>query len=316
MRYVIRADASLQAGSGHVMRSSALAEELLGRGCEVIFIGVVTGLPWVYQRILNLGFSRILLSESEFFPNPSSDVLILDSYTLSITDPFLQESNWKKIICIADDATPLYRCDLVFHPGIETQWQGGFSATVLSGPKFVPFRASIKRNNKILKQGESPEILIVGGGADAFGFVSAIGKTLQNLELNFQANLISDQINAFEFDSRFRVLPPGEILDQLALSTDLVFTTASTTCLEFIARDIAVGIGCAVENQEQYYNSLPKHSLAAPIGKYLTGGWVINETLIAKLIKSEKMRKVLRSKAANLIDLNGAKRIIDEIQLL
>ena len=39
MRYVLRADASESIGAGHVMRSSAIAEELIARGENVVFVG-------------------------------------------------------------------------------------------------------------------------------------------------------------------------------------------------------------------------------------------------------------------------------------
>ena len=316
MRYIIRADASLETGSGHVMRSSALGEELIARGCEVIFIGLVTSLPWVHTRIINLGFSQILLSQDEFHPNPMTDILILDSYSLPTNDPFLARSNWNKIVCIADDVTPVYECDLVVHPGIESGWQGNFQAIILSGTKFVPFRTSIKKSRKLLKRTEILEILVVGGGVDAYGFVKAIGDSLKGLNSDFKANLISGNIDPLDYDSRFCVSTPGEILDKFSLSADLVFTTASTTCLEFIARGIAVGIGCAVENQEQYYKSLPKHDVAAPIGKYTSGSWAIDKILIRKLVESDEFRERLRSNGNKLIDLKGTKRIIDKLQQL
>ncbi len=75
MRYVIRADASLAKGSGHVMRSSAIAEELIGRGLDVIFVGKTAGLGWLEKRIKSLGFSAIYESESLFRPDPKGDVL-------------------------------------------------------------------------------------------------------------------------------------------------------------------------------------------------------------------------------------------------
>ena len=42
MRYVLRADAPEFIGAGHVMRSSAIAEELIARGENVIFVGQVS----------------------------------------------------------------------------------------------------------------------------------------------------------------------------------------------------------------------------------------------------------------------------------
>ena len=39
MRFVFRADACANSGAGHVMRTSALAEELIANNYEVIFIG-------------------------------------------------------------------------------------------------------------------------------------------------------------------------------------------------------------------------------------------------------------------------------------
>ena len=79
MRYVLRADASQSIGTGHVMRSSAIGEELIERGEEVIFVGEFSEVPWLALRINNLGLSQILLKEGDYTSNPETDVLILDS---------------------------------------------------------------------------------------------------------------------------------------------------------------------------------------------------------------------------------------------
>ena len=76
MRYVFWADASPLIGSGHVMRSSAIAEEMIRRGLEVVSIGAITGLPWVSNRIKNLGYSKVVLHPTEFDSNPKNDILI------------------------------------------------------------------------------------------------------------------------------------------------------------------------------------------------------------------------------------------------
>ena len=94
MRYVVRADASPSIGAGHVMRSSAIAEELIARGELVVFVGQIENLPWVKARVVNLGFAEICNNPSEFAPKHDSDILILDSYEISTDDSFIDFNNW------------------------------------------------------------------------------------------------------------------------------------------------------------------------------------------------------------------------------
>ena len=108
-------------------------------------------------------------------------------------------------------------------------------------------------------------------------------------------------------------MPIGSTLDDYAANVDLVFTTASTTSLEFIAREVAVGIGCAVDNQEKYYESLSAFGVAAPIGRFVDGHWEIDHAKIFELVNSIHIRETLRRRCAGLVDLRGAGRIVDEI---
>ena len=57
------------------MRSSAIAEELIARGEQVIFVGQISGLPWVEERIASLRFANIYHNPNDFFSNNRSDVL-------------------------------------------------------------------------------------------------------------------------------------------------------------------------------------------------------------------------------------------------
>jgi len=107
MRYVLRADASQSIGAGHVMRSSAIAEELIAIGKEVIFVGQITDLPWVEGRIASLGFAHVYPDSNGFESNPDSDVLILDSYEIDESDAFIAQQNWCRVIAIVDEITPI-----------------------------------------------------------------------------------------------------------------------------------------------------------------------------------------------------------------
>lgn len=295
------------------MRSSAVAEELIARGKEVIFIGAISDVPWLALRINGLGFSQILQNSKAFVSDPGRDVLILDSYTLSIDDEFVQRNRWRRIVTISDDLTPEYGADLIIHPGLSDKWKPNTTIKFLTGPKYIPFRKSIKKSVSSLSNKEALKILVVGGGTDPFDFVEGICMVLRNIQGQFRVIVFSNNELLAGMDSRFTVVKIGFQLDVEASNTDLVFTTASTTSLEFIAREVPVGLGCAVENQEEYYESLASAGVAIPIGHFSVDGWELDQPKMADLIDSRELRETLKQKSVGLIDLKGAERIVNEI---
>jgi spore coat polysaccharide biosynthesis predicted glycosyltransferase SpsG len=309
----MRADSSPKIGSGHVMRLSAIAEELITRGETVIFVGQFAELPWLVTRIHTLGFSQILQSSTEYFPDPALDILILDSYNLPVDDDFIQPSNWRRVITISDELTPSYLADLVIHPGISENWVPAKDVKFLTGPKYIPFRKSITKFKSLSANSERLEILVVGGGTDPFNFVEAIAKSLVGIQGPFRASLFSNDDSLVKMDSRFTCVPIGPKLDAYANLAELVFTTASTTSLEFIARETALGIGCAVDNQQEYYKSLILAEVAAPIGLFSQGNWNLDNQKISEMIHSKEFREKLVNKSLGMFDLNGSTRIVDEI---
>ena len=128
------------------MRSSAIAEELIAQGKEVIFVGQISDLPWVEERIASLGFAHIYNESSGFNSNPESDVLILDSYEIDKNDAFISPENWFHIVAMVDELTPNYCCTLRIHPGLDSDWIGNSKIPILTGPKYVPLRSSLSRN--------------------------------------------------------------------------------------------------------------------------------------------------------------------------
>ena len=116
------------------------------------------------------------------------------------------------------------------------------------------------------------------------------------------------------WDKRFRVEPFGASLDREIANADLVLTTSSTSSLEVLAREIPLGVGCAVDNQVSYYKELIKLDVAAPLGvRTNKGGWKLNQELITALLTSAEMRNKLVRNASGVVDLSGASRIVDAI---
>jgi len=312
MRFVFRADASLAIGAGHVMRSSAIAEEVIARGIPAVFIGAISELPWVSEHIDNLGFEAVVDESSKFQADPDRDILIIDSYTISLEDKLLRPSQWNSVVSIADKFTPPYKSNLRIYLGLTKSRMQSSEMKTVGGPEYIPFRKSIRKSDSPLGV-KHLEIIVVGGGSDSTEFVSAITRVLLNLKAEFHANLFMNNDDDMDLDNRFSIIPIGTDLDKIANNAHLVFTTASTGCLEFLARGATVALGCAVNNQEQYYKDLADGNFAAPIGEFLNGKWNLDIERILELINSEFLRAKYKNNSEGLVDLNGAKRIVDEI---
>ena len=300
------------------MRSSAIAEELIARGEEVVFVGQISNLPWVEDRIIALGFVEICQDPMGFVSNASSDVLILDSYEISIDDPSISRSNWFKIVAVVDEQTPNYLCDLRIHPGLDASWVGDSTVPILAGPRFIPFRGSLSQNlAKVNQDDHALRIAVVAGGSDTYQLVFEIAKILAWFSEEFEVLLFSNSTNRETLDSRFQLVEIGQHLDELTQNVDLVLTTSSTSSLEFIARGLCVGVACAVDNQRQYYASLGQLGAAAQIGlRSSSNVWILDSAMIHTLITSSDLRAKLIANSVGLIDFHGASRIVEAIKAL
>jgi spore coat polysaccharide biosynthesis predicted glycosyltransferase SpsG len=313
MRLVFLADASRAIGSGHVMRSSAIAEEAISQGIDCVFVGSISNVGWLQERVASLGFSKIVRLD-EFISEPDSDVLILDSYALELDHFFIQSKCWHKIIKIADSFTPEYFADLVIHPGLESSWYQGDATKFLSGPKYVPLRKSIRKNSHEIRQ-RVEQILVFGGGTDSFNFALSMANILRQLNGFTSVTFFSnDKLRIQNLDTRFTVCDFGSQLDSAIDSADLVFTTASTSSLEVIARGIPVGIASAVPNQTEFYLAIGQYGIATHVGdRVSTGDWILDKNEIEKLIHDFLYRLDLVNRGVGVIDFEGAARIVDAI---
>lgn len=311
MRLIFRADATLDIGTGHVMRSLAIAEEAISRGIECIFVGNTKQFGWIENRLTDIGFCKIFQESEDFNSNKDTDVLVIDSYEIDPKHNFLNGDKWLKIVSIFDQLTPEYLCHLKIHPGIREYGFKLNNTLTVGGANHIPLRKSIHKVNK-LKESIPLKILVVGGGVDKTNFVLSISQVLASIDREFNAVLLTNTLKPKFLDARFSVMSIGSGLHQVADDMDLIFSTASTTSLEFLARGFAVAIGCAVDNQRQYYSDLTSKEVVQPIGKF-TDKWEFEIESIFEIVKSENIRNNFRIKNFKLIDLLGCKRILDLI---
>lgn len=296
------------------MRSSVLAEEAISRGFDCIFVGEISGLAWVSEKVAKLGFSQIIEDVYSFEANLESDVLVLDTYSIPVSDPFISKHNWKLVLTICDAFTPKYESDIEVRPGLVEVRSVNQVPVILSGPDHVLIRQSIGKSNKKYSDGEVVKALIVGGGSDPFGFVPAFARELSSMEVEMEVYAFTNENLPEGSKVRFVRENIGTYLDSIANQVDVVFTTASTSSLEFIAKEIPTGVACAVDNQAGHYDQLGKLGYAQQIGVFESDQtWNFNFPPIKELLQSRERRNSLKEATRGLIDLKGAVRVIDAV---
>lgn len=137
MSVIIRTNASVKIGSGHVMRCLTVAKKLRSKGCHVKF--------WMepldgnlIDFVVNEGFENI--TEAQY-----ANLYIIDHYGLDIEWEQMIRKYAKKLVVI-DDLAREHDCDLLLDqnvvPYYETRYDGLVQANCvkLLGPKYLIMR--------------------------------------------------------------------------------------------------------------------------------------------------------------------------------
>lgn len=165
MNVIIRVDASVQIGSGHVVRCLTIAKKLHETGCHVQF--------WMEPLEGNL----IELVAREGFSNITSakqaDLYIIDHYQL---DKEWEQSIriYTKKIAVIDDLAREHDCDLLLDQNAVSNFETRYDGKVpeycikLLGPKYLIMRDEfIKERKKLRKRDDKVgRLLVFMGGTD------------------------------------------------------------------------------------------------------------------------------------------------------
>ena len=203
-KLIIRADASTQIGTGHVMRCLTLADELRVRGAEVFFVcrefnGNLCGyieekgyvahrLPVSNEREHNIESNlkhaawlgvdwqtdaRHVEEIIKSFENPPG-WLVVDHYALDERWEKYLRPYVKKIMVIDDLADRSHDCDLIldqnFYENMESRYDGLVPSWCkkLLGPQYALLRSEFREARKNLRKrdGHVKRIMIFFGGSD------------------------------------------------------------------------------------------------------------------------------------------------------
>ena len=204
IKILIRADASVQIGTGHVMRCLTLADELRGRGAEVVFVCrefdgnlcgyikekgyIVHRLPVSNEQKYNIGgklkhaawlgadWKTDARQVEEIIKSlgTTPDWLVVDHYALDERWEGYLRPYCKKIMVIDDLADRPHDCDLLLDQNFYENLESRYDSLVppgcrkLLGPKYALLRSEFRKARKNLRKrdGHVKRIMIFFGGSD------------------------------------------------------------------------------------------------------------------------------------------------------
>jgi len=226
VKICIRADASAEIGTGHVMRCLALAGELMGRGAEVVFIcRELPGNLCGYLVEKGVQVFRLLANSMECVDEKSTpyapwlgvsssrdreetvailvqyrpDWLVVDHYALDCAWESAMRPHVGKIMVIDDLADRSHDCDLLLDQNLYEQMETRYDGLVpgscvrLLGPGYALLRPEFAAARKVLRQrdGQVRRIFVFFGGSD---LTNETAKALEAIRLVNRSDIAVDVV--------------------------------------------------------------------------------------------------------------------------
>ncbi len=225
MNIAFRTDASLQIGTGHVMRCLTLADVLKNRGAKVRF--VCRHLPdHLRDMLIRKGHQVVMLNSerndmsvddlahahwlgvsqiqdardaSKALSDQTWDWLVVDHYALDARWEIALRNNVQKILVIDDIADRRHDCDVLLdqnlYADMDTRYVGKVPAScqLLLGPRFALLRDEFRRTREKISPRNAPikRVLVFFGGVDHDDYTSrAIGAIARVRSNNMHVDVV------------------------------------------------------------------------------------------------------------------------------
>ena len=346
MNVVVRADASLDIGSGHLMRCLTLADQLRSEGTEVAFI--CCDLPGeMFDLLHNRGyrFSKLPLDKagknSQQFDAEQTikaagklfsgivDWLVVDHYQLDAAWERLLRPHVCNLMVIDDLADRKHDCDVLLDQNLhrvemETRYDKLIlpNCKKLLGPKYALLRPEFKEARSELKvrDGSVKRIFVFFGGSDSKnGTAKALRAIQQIVSADIAIDVVVGSTNPHLEDiaGLCSVLPDAKLhlqinnIAELMSSGDLSVGAGGATTWERMCLGLPSIVMSVADNQRTVSHGLAQAGLIEYIGSVSDVRDIDLIVAIKRLIENKNQRLSFSSKTQLLVDGLGAARITD-----
>jgi UDP-2,4-diacetamido-2,4,6-trideoxy-beta-L-altropyranose hydrolase len=342
----IRADASNDVGTGHVMRCLTLADELRKLNKCIVFICKnLTGS--LCSFIAKRGYKVHILNGLTLFDwedDASQCLRIIGSYSnekILIVDHYLIDVHWEKmlnkfvskLVIIDDLANRIHDCDILldqnYYTNMETRYQEivPVNCKLLLGPKFALLREEfIKQLGHLrFRSGRIEKILIFYGGSDP------THETLKCLEAfqseNFSgikfdvvigsSNCQKDAVLEFcSSTPNYKYHCQVENMAELMADADLAIGAGGTTSWERLILGLPAIVTIIAENQREVVEALARKKAILNLGWYKEVTKEYLTKAVKLLIENRELVSLMSANGKKIMGLSrdvGVSAVIKEI---
>lgn len=349
---VIRADANSKIGMGHVMRCLSVADALVKRGEEVLFVTAddtpvplltKKGIPY---RVLHTDYADMEAelpelwevlrelpqgaeSPEEALPQRNTFILV-DSYY--VTEKYLAALKKRITTIYMDDIYAFsYPVDMLINYNIYGEEMGyekdaAFADTkLLLGTEYVPLREEFSAGEQ-QRTAADGGILITTGGSDSFNLAGQLlmeamkYDALKEKEYHAVSGSLNPHIGELqalaEKHENIHIHCNVTNMAELMAESEVALSAGGSTLYELCAMGVPVIAFSFAENQERLVQTFVKRGIAQYGGNYRKDGNKMIQNTIAgleMLLEDENLRAEYRKKARTLVDGKGADRIAEAI---
>jgi spore coat polysaccharide biosynthesis predicted glycosyltransferase SpsG/ribosomal protein S18 acetylase RimI-like enzyme len=325
MRVLLRCDASVGSGVGHLVRCLALAEAARARGWDPAVLGTVEA-PLGRRLVAASGVPVLPIGpghragglDRAAVRALDADVLHVDHYGIAGD---LRVAGGPLLSSAEDGPFGRRPADVVVDPTLGAQdapRPDDGSPTVLLGVRYAPLRASVRAARRVALAAAgsgADDVLVVMGGTDAFDVGAAAARVAE------RAGAARVRVVAGE-DAAARVraaapdaelLGPQDDLPALAATSGVVLSAAGTSVWELACVGAPAALVAVTENQRTGYQRAVRAGVAVGLGpleavRAAAPGPV---AVLRDLLASPERRRELADAGRALVDGLGADRVLD-----
>lgn len=333
MRVGVRCDVGVRRGIGHVMRALALAEELRGRGVDVVFVCDSHTVGWADEQIRVRGIAVepavwTAAEHVELFGRLNMDAVVFDSYDLP-AEVFTGVRERFPTVAIVDGDFRGAEADLLVDQNLGAELDRPElpeGASRLAGLDYVLLRDEILALRPVEppapRHSAVPRVFAFFGGTDAYGAGPYVVQALAATGVPFEATVVAPADDLAKAIAAVQLKPqqhvdvigPTSQLAQEVVAADLVISASGTSTWELMCLGATAGLVCVVDNQEMGYERAVATGAAAGVGTLEDLQTTSAPTeVLRQLLTNPAERARLAEAGWKLVDGQGRARVADAL---